>query len=97
MKKIHEKTMRFVTALTDVYREEERRELCAFDAMELNEDITEDLTSMLIALSVIFERLTESDFDLLEFTHVLNKLAVQYILDGERKTDDQRTDSTDPA
>lgn len=85
MTKTEEKAMHFLMALSDVYRDEENRELDAFSAIKFSDDITEDFTAMLIAMNLIFDRIVGSDGDLIDFTHVLNKLAVQHIMDGERK------------
>ncbi len=82
MKKIEEKALHFLTALSDVYRDEENRELEALGKMEFSEDMAEDFTAMLLAMKIIFDRISGSDGDLIDFTHVLNKLAVQYIMEG---------------
>lgn len=89
MNKIEEKAIHFLTALLDVYRDEENRELEAFSKLELADDVTGDLTAMLLAIMVVLERLTGYDGDLIDFTHMLNKMAVQYIMDGERRTDNE--------
>lgn len=81
MTKIEEKALCFLTALLDVYRDEEKRELYAFSQMEFSDDVTEDFTAMLLALHVVFERVCGDDTDLIDFTHILNKLAVQYIME----------------
>lgn len=92
MTKIEEKALCFLTALSDVYRDEENRELGAFSKMEIGNDFTEDFTALLLAMNLMCERLTGYDGDLIEFTHVLNKLAVQHILDGmEGKRDEDNT------
>ena len=85
MKKIEEKALMFLTALSDVYREEENRELSVFSKMEIGDDFTEDFTALLLAMNLMCERITGYDGDLIDFTHMLNKLAVQHIMDGERK------------
>lgn len=47
------------------------------------EDIDENFfTAELIALKMQFENLTQQEVDLIEFTHILNKLAVQYLLEN---------------
>lgn len=84
MKKTNKKAMHFIAALSDVYRDEENRELEAFSAIEFSDDVTEDFTAMLIAMKFVCERVTGYDGDLIDFTHMLNKLAVQHIMDGER-------------
>jgi TolB-like protein len=82
MTKTEEKALYFVAALTDAYRDEEDRELEAFSKLELTDDATEDITAMLVAMSVVVKKLTDYDGDLIDFTHMLNKLAVQYIMEG---------------
>lgn len=77
-----EKAMQFLTALTDVYRDEDNRELEAFSKMEFSDDFTEDITAMLLAMKVFVDRVTENDGDIIDFTHMLNKVAVQYIMEN---------------
>ena len=77
-----EKAVRFLTALTDVYRDEERRELNLFETLEFSDDVTEDLTAMLLAMKVMVGHLTGYDGDIIDFTHMLNKLAVQYVMEN---------------
>ena len=45
---VEEKAVQFLTALSDVYRDEEHRELEAFPQMKITDDFTEDFTAMLI-------------------------------------------------
>ncbi len=86
MDNIKQKALHFLTALMDVYRDEENRELDAFSPMEFSDDVTEDFTAMLLAMKTVFTRTTgDDDSDLIDFTHILNKLAVQFVMDGERK------------
>lgn len=80
MKTVHEKTLHFLTAILDVYRDEEKRELDAFDKLELGDDITEDVTALMIALHVAMQELTGFDGDLIDMTHALNKLVFQYLI-----------------
>lgn len=85
MTKIEEKAMAFATALTDVYRDEENLELEAVRKMNLSEDVTEDFTAMLIAMRMIFMKITRTkDSDIIDFTHILNKLAVQWVMEGAK-------------
>ena len=78
---VEEKAVHFLTALADVYRDEEHRELDAFPKMRITDDLTEDFTAMLLGMNFIVERLTGYDGDLIDFTHMLNKLAVQHIME----------------
>jgi hypothetical protein len=46
-------------------------------------DVDENFfTAELMALKLQFEHLTLEEVDLIEFTHILNKLAVQYLLEN---------------
>lgn len=84
---VEEKALHFLSALADVYRDEEDRELMAFSKLEPSKDMTDDITAMLIGMHFVVERLTGFDGDLIDFTHVLNKLAVQHIME-KRKSDE---------
>lgn len=77
------KAMQFLTALIDVYRDEDKRELDAFSKLESGDDFTEDFTAMLLAMKVMIERLAGFNGDIIDFTHVLNKLAVQYVMENK--------------
>ncbi len=83
MKRIEEKALHFLAALSDVYRDEEDRELDAFSKMSFSEDVTEDFTAMVLAMNLICEKITGFDGDLIDFTHMLNKLAVQHIMNKQ--------------
>ena len=83
MNTTQEKAMHFLTALADVYRDEDNRELDAFSKMELSDDFTEDVTAMLLAMKVFVDRITEDDGDIIDFTYMLNKLAVKYVMERE--------------
>ena len=77
-----EKALHFVAAISDVYRDEESRELESFSKLELSaDDMTDDITAMLVAFQFVVQRLTGYDGDMIDFTHVLNKLAVQNVLE----------------
>lgn len=80
---VEEKLVHFITALADVYRDEEQRKLDAFPKMRMTDDFTEDFTAMLLGMRFIIERLTGYDGDLIDFTHTLNKLAVRYIMEKQ--------------
>lgn len=82
-----EKIVRFYSAMTDVYRDEDDREMTGMPKMELSTDITDDITAMLLAIYMIVKQATGSDDDLIDFTHRLNKLAIQHIMASkEEKT-----------
>ena len=83
MNTTQEKAMHFLTAFADVYRDEENRELEAFSKMEFSDDFTEDVTAMLLAMKVFVGRITGDDGDIIDFTYMLNKLVVQYVMERE--------------
>lgn len=90
MEKVHEKALHFLTAILDVYRDEEKRELDAFSKLDLNGDVTEDFTAMLLAIHIVMQETTGFEGDLIDMTHALNKLAFQFLMEGkEAAADDQ--------
>lgn len=89
------KTQIFKAALTDVYKDEEDRELAALPKMDLGGDFTEDLTAMLFAMRVVAGRITHNNWDILEFTHVLNTLAVQYLLEDKEDENNDEAPTVD--
>lgn len=88
MEGVEKKAIQFLTALMDVYRDEENRELEVFSALKFSDDVTEDFTAMLLAMKVIVEKVTGYDGDIIDFTHMLNKLAVQYCIENNGKVED---------
>lgn len=82
--KTEEKALRFLFALSDVYRDEEDRQLYSVSKLDLDvSDVTEDFTAMLLAMNTLYVRITgDKEADLIDFTHILNKLAVQHIMEG---------------
>ena len=49
-----EKALHFVAAISDVYRDEESRELEAFSKLEPStDDMTDDITAMLVAFQFV--------------------------------------------
>ncbi len=85
---IEQKAIHFLTALMDVYRDEESRELPALDKMEFPDDLTEDFTAMVMAMHTICQTLAGYDGDLIDFTHMLNKLVVQHLMEGKERDGD---------
>lgn len=74
--------MNFISAIRNTYLDEENQEILA--KMKLNdENITEDFTAMLFALNLFFNKVTGQNVDIIDFTHLLNKLAFQHLMDKE--------------
>ena len=66
--------------MNNILREDDDREPVMPIKME---DIDENFfTAELMALKIQFEKLTQQQVDLIDFTHILNKLAVQYLLEN---------------
>lgn len=87
MSNLSEKTLVFISALSNAYKGYEERE--DFPQIELPaDDVTEDFTAMLITLSLFYEELTDDNTDLIGFTHILNRLAVQHIMNENKEKED---------
>lgn len=41
-------------------------------------DFNSDVTAMMVAIKVLLEKTSDWDGDIIDFTHLLNKLAIQY-------------------
>ncbi len=75
-----QKALIFTVALQNVYKDEEDREDTG--KLELTGDgLTEDFTAMLMAMKITYDRVTGDDTDLIGFTHILNRLAVQHVME----------------
>lgn len=85
--KFAEKTMYFLAALSDVYRDEENRELQALPPLDITkEDLTQNFQAMIWAMLLFYERVSgEQDTDILDFTALINRLAVQRLLEEQKK------------
>lgn len=65
--------------LNNVFREDDDIEpVMKVEDEEVNEEF---FTAELIAMCMQFKNLTGQEVDLIDFTHILNKLAFQYIQD----------------
>lgn len=83
--KFKNKVVCFLTSLQNAYKDDEDKE--DFPRLDFKqEELTEDFTAMLMALFVLYTRITGEDADLIGFTHILNRLALQHILNKEEKT-----------
>ena len=80
--KFNEKIINFLTAITNTYRSEENQNFTQQMKLD-NENLTEDFTAMVFALNMFFNKVTGEEIDVLDFTHLLNKLAVQHLMDKE--------------
>lgn len=80
-----QKTLTFLIALSDVYKEEDDRELNCMSPIKLPEDenMTEDIFCMLKAIHTMIVKIVgDEDMDLLDTIAMLNRLVFQL---GEKK------------
>lgn len=80
-----EKAMVFLEALQNVYREEENE--APTPTLMLGNDFTQDVTAMLIAMMLFVESYGGNKDDIIGFTHTLNRLAVQLVMEEEEERD----------
>ncbi len=76
-----QKTLTFLIALSDVYKEDDDRELNCMSPIELpeNGDMSEDIFCMLKAMHfMIVKIMGDEDMDLLDTIAMLNRLVYQY-------------------
>ena len=70
---------KFVTELRDLYLDVDEREGTEMPKIELKEEnLTDDFTAMIIAVHLLYTFIT--DMDLIGFTHMVNRLAFQWLL-----------------
>lgn len=82
-----QKVLTFATALSDVYKDEDSRCLQNVEPLTTlrgetdTADVTEDFTAMLVAIKFLYADITDdTDTDLVGFTHMLNRLAIQHCI-----------------
>ena len=84
MEKFNDKVLHFVTALIDVYKNEEEKESTGLIPLELkNEELTEDFTAMIYAMWAIYVDITKESVDVIGFTHIINRLVFQKFMEDK--------------
>lgn len=84
MNKFENKVMHFVTALTDVYKDEEEKEATALPPLDFaEEELTGDFTAMIYAMFVMYRKITNDDIDVFGFIHVMNRLVLQKLMEDK--------------
>ena len=80
------KILTFLTLIANAYRSEENQEFT--EQITLNdENLTEDFTAMIFALNMFFNEVTGQKVDVIDFTHLMNKLAVQHLMEKDHLTE----------
>lgn len=86
MSDYEKKVLSFAIGIQNAYKDEEERE--EQPKLKLtNEGLTEDFTAMLSAMHVMYIQLTDDDVDLIGFTHLLNRLSMQHLMEPKKDTD----------
>lgn len=84
MASFENKILIFASALSDAYREEETKENIDVIPLEFKEEnLTEDFTAMIYAQWALYRNVTGEEVDIIEFTHICNRLVFQKIM-GEK-------------
>ncbi len=78
--KFNDKILTFLTLITNAYRSEENQEFTQQMTLD-DENLTEDFTAVVFALNMFFNKVTGQDIDIIDFTHLMNKLAVQHLME----------------
>lgn len=77
---LNEKIINFMKAIKNAYRSEENQ--VSLQKMQLNDNnLTEDFVAIVYALNMFMREVTEQEFDIIDFTNLLNKLVVQHLLE----------------
>ena len=77
---LNEKIINFMEAIKNAYRSEENQ--VSLQKMQLNDDnLTEDFVALVYALNMFFNKVTGQDIDVIDFTHLMNKLVFQRLID----------------
>lgn len=88
-----QKTLTFLIALSDVYKEDDDRELNCMSPIELpdNGDMSEDIFCMLKAMHfMIVKIMGDEDMDLLDTIAMLNRLVFRF---GEKKDESEDSEN----
>lgn len=77
---LNEKIINFMEAIKNAYRSEENQ--VSLQKMQLNDNnLTEDFVAIVYALNMFMREVTEQEFDIIDFTNLLNKLVAQHLLE----------------
>lgn len=84
---LNKKIINFMEAIKNAYRSEENQ--VPLQKMQLNDDnLTEDFVAIVYALNMFMREVTEQEFDIVDFTNLLNKLVVQHLLEQKEGDND---------
>lgn len=88
--KVEEKAMLFYIGIANTYRDEDdRTEVPKIEGHE-NGDVTDDIYAMLLAINSFYCQVTgDNETDILGFTHILNRLAVNYVMREDNSVENE--------
>lgn len=87
------KCVTFLTALQDCYRDEENRELDLVGKLKFTqEEITDDFIAIIQAFHLMYVNITNDEIDLIGFTHIMNRLVFQYLIENNAKPKEESED-----
>lgn len=90
MEERDQKILAFYIALTDVYRDEEDRDLSSVPAIEISDDgdVTEDVYCILRAVHIMLMKITGNyDMDVLDAVAILNRVVFRFTKKEEESND----------
>ena len=87
LKKNEQYATEILISINNLLHEEEQRRPCHIDIKELveGENLTEFFIGYLKAGTLMFNKFTGQDKNNLEFTHILNQLCVQDLIEPEEE------------
>lgn len=89
----NEKIVYFVQAIMDMYKDEEDRDTYGLPPIPNKDgEMTEDLYCMFIALKVIYQKITDTKCDNIDFITVLTRLVFQFSKHLPASDDDSEVD-----
>lgn len=96
MNGFEKKTLTFYTMLCNAFRDEEDYEPAVEKlSLKIGDDVLENLTAMLAAMKILCDRICpklSENGDLIDFTHLLNRLAIQHCFSEQIPDEDAQED-----
>jgi hypothetical protein len=84
LNKEQEFALEIIELITSLFDEESENYRYNLDEI----DATAFFTGFVMAFNLIFNRLTDSDHDLIDSSHLINRLVFQYLLENEKEKDE---------
>ena len=89
--KFDQKILAFAVGLRDTYKDEDEKAGNRIPKIEMNEEeLTDDFTAMVYAIWTLYRTITGNEIDILEFTHIANRLVVQKLMEEQEDKKHER-------